>query len=365
MMMLTTKNKKLYLTGLKGIACIFVFFGHYIGIYRNAQSFFPKIFIIDTVLDSCFYFIINESFWLYLFFVISGYLISQSNVCSIKDVIYRIISRLLRFVIPIFFSALIIYLLYLCIGFYNRETISLFQCSWYQNFYNEEMNVFDVFVDFINIFLYKKSKFNAPYWVIKEMLISSCIIYFFSYLLSRIPKRYINVYCVILFFIICLFKSFSIVISSCLYGMLINLLEEKVLKANKYLLLIISIIVLCCGIISFNEQLFAFYFGFLVLLIPRFDLLNRIISSKSFLFLGKVSWGVYSFHWPLICSVGGYVMLLTANYVGLVKSYILGLFIVFILTIVISFLFSCYIERISNSIIDYCKYKMHRLIYDC
>lgn len=41
-----------YITGLKGIACIFIMIGHFLGLYKYSQQFLPSIPLLDTILNS-------------------------------------------------------------------------------------------------------------------------------------------------------------------------------------------------------------------------------------------------------------------------------------------------------------------------
>lgn len=69
-----------YLDGMKGLACLFILLGHFTGIYKYAEnasqidSWFVRILTEGLVS-----FFTAESFWLYLFFVISGYLLIIST----------------------------------------------------------------------------------------------------------------------------------------------------------------------------------------------------------------------------------------------------------------------------------------------
>ena len=69
-----------YIDGMKGLACLFVLLGHFTGIYKYAEN--------ATAIDSWFTQILTkgplsfftaESFWLYPFFVLSGYLLTIST----------------------------------------------------------------------------------------------------------------------------------------------------------------------------------------------------------------------------------------------------------------------------------------------
>lgn len=73
-----------YCNGLKGIACLGVAAGHYMGIYRYAvekESFSP---VFDYIIQNPFRVLLDESFWLLVFCVISGFVISGTAVPNVR-----------------------------------------------------------------------------------------------------------------------------------------------------------------------------------------------------------------------------------------------------------------------------------------
>lgn len=155
------------------IACLLIMMGHYLGLYKYAQSFTPSIRIIDIINNSLLSFWIDEGYWLYMFFVVSGYLVSKSKITSIGDLISKSIGRFLRLALPILFSYLVIYVIYLTLGFHTVETNTLFQCAWYQGYYTGEYTIYDVLLAPIYVILYGSSLLNGPYWCLRMMFISS------------------------------------------------------------------------------------------------------------------------------------------------------------------------------------------------
>lgn len=75
--MISMKNKrKLYIDGLKGFACCFVMLGHFCGAYEYAEDIsLIQCEFMKVITNSFFVFFFNEEFWLYLFFVLSGFLL--------------------------------------------------------------------------------------------------------------------------------------------------------------------------------------------------------------------------------------------------------------------------------------------------
>ncbi len=336
-----------HLNGLKGLACLLVFIGHYLGIYRYAQSFNPAFRGLDAVSSSPFSIFIDEGYWLYLFFVVSGYLVSKSRIGSVRVLLAKIINRFLRLGLPILFSYMIIFVIYKTVGFHNGATAGLFECPFLQAFYDIDYSVKDVLMSPVDVLLFEKCTMNHPYWVLKMMFISSVLIYLINYVFSKIKSPKKGMAEQLLLIIIILATCFTYpIIAAGLIGMLASRSEENGVRgqpwyAASFIILALAICVLPVKIIA------AFSFAVLILLIPNVKALNSFFSGKICKFFGDISWGIYSFHWPLICSVGSLWLITAAAQIGLRKAYVIGLPIVFVLTVLISWGFRHTFEKLS------------------
>ena len=92
-------SKKKDIDGLKGVACLLIMLGHFSGLYKYAQN--------CSVIDAPFlrlipYSLIAEGFWLRLFYVLSGYLVSRSGVATARDLERKAVVRFFRLALPIF-----------------------------------------------------------------------------------------------------------------------------------------------------------------------------------------------------------------------------------------------------------------------
>lgn len=341
------KGYQNHITGLKGAACVLIMLGHFLGLYKYAQQFEPRFRLIDFILDSRFSFFLNEGYWLYLFFVISGYLIAKSEIKSIKDVIYKIINRFFRFAFPIFFAYLVIFTIYLMIGFHTAETKPLFQCDWYQKYYLGQYTFTDVLFGPIMVIL-GKSELNSPYWVLKNMFISSIVIYVLKYgftkLFTQKDELAFSIMMVILFASI----AISQIITACLIGMVISRYcdDKKIIStptfAVWFMIVGMAIYFLPSSVVA------SIFFSSLVLFIPRVECINNLFCSKVFQFLGKISWGIYSFHWPLICSLGAMIIVNYSSQFGLSNTYLVACILTGIATIVLSTIFFHTLEKLAS-----------------
>lgn len=347
-----------WITGLKGIACIMVMVCHYFNIYRLAVeptgvfTDMPK-WIVDLCASDYLYFFI-ASFWLYLFFIISGYLLGISHIKSIYQLIKKSALRFLRFALPILFAYAVIYGIYQYLGFHNFETTDLFTNSWFQTeFYTLSYTIDDVINSPIEVLVHGKALLNVPYWVLREMFQTSILIYIVDYL--RDSKWFNSIYPVIylgfIYYALMIIKSDVMV--ACLLGAGAAYAEEQIKNPTKMQLILLgSIIVIMLLPTLTTNQLHAISFFILILIIPYIPWLDHLLSFKIIEFLGKISWGVYSFHWPIFCSIGATYILEHATQINLVDSYFQASLMCAGITIVVSIIFYFTLEKLANWIIQ-------------
>lgn len=227
----------------------------------------------------------------------------------------KCVHRFVRLGLPILFAYAIIWGIYQVIGFHTMETETILVNTWIQSMYGGEFRVVEVFTSPFDVLILNKTGWNSPYWVLRDMFIASLIIYALSYMRKCIKKE------IVLVFITAGLFVGSIVVSdvacACFVGMLLywfemdykNTIEKKWFPY----VIILSTLALYVASRAFISYLF---FCALIVFIPRISWVNRLFSSKAMLFLGKISLGIYSFHWPLFCSVGMIVFMKSSEIYG-------------------------------------------------
>ena len=344
-------NYKVYITGLKGFACVMVMLGHFLGLYKYEETFPVKFEFLDLILDSKLDFILSESFWLYLFFVVSGYLLSFNKIKRIKDILLNSFMRFLRLGLPILFSCFMIFLIYNIIGFHNKETTDLFFSEFYQGAFSRGSYPFiEVLLSPFKVLFLKQTTFNNPYWVLREMFIASIVIYIISYLKNKFPKYNKLIVAVSLALVFVGFKLSSIV-SACVIGMLLGWYEdriEKIVTTSGFAISAVLITFLCYFLP--RTQISLLFFSSLILYVPKIKILNSIFSSKVAEFIGKISFGIYSFHWPLYSSVGALFIIYLSVYFNLKIVLILAVVLTVLTTIILSYLYNITFERFAGFI---------------
>lgn len=341
---------------------------HYLGIVKYASNIkcFHCILIIN---DSVFSTIIDESFWLQLFFVVSGFLLSYSRIISFKLFLKKIIKRFFRLYLPIAASCGIIFILSETIGFYNSNTRGGFLCDWFQNCYDDRFTVLDLFLGPIKTVVHGGSEFNGPYWVIKDMFYASLVIYFINYISYRLNE---NIKIMIYILAIIVAKLFlGQIYFSCLVGGISGVILHNNKLIDKFpdivngIICIMSIVLplgghqfiynFLCEKINNNSEMYSIisylkfnsdvygtlYFAVLIVFITYNKSIKRMLSNTILGDLNKISFGVYSFHWPIICSIGALCMIKTTD---IHSGIICGWLISFVITIGISIFYYFYVE---------------------
>lgn len=341
----TTQIK--HINGLKGLACIMVMLGHFIGIYKYAESFpvnskFLQLF--DMFLNSKFSFIIDESFWVILFFFVSGYLVSISKIPNIKTLFFKSFSRFLRLGLPVLLACAIIFTIQKTFGFYTSETLNILENSFIQKHYLSDFSLWQVIKSPVDVLILGETAFCSPYWVLREMYITSLIVYLFSFLKNKLNSNiFIFIWGMILF--VSMFLSY--VVFAGLLGMTLSFIQngkDKCFFENK--LFLIFILAFCVSLFIIpRSRITPVFFGALILIVPKLDILNRIFSSKLSQFINKISFGIYSFHWPVFCSFGMYIVINSYESYGLINSVIFSAIASVLITLIISIFYHYLLEK--------------------
>lgn len=344
---MSTSTSTNHINGLKGFACMMVMIGHFIGIYKYSESFpmhpgFNQIF--DLFFDSKISFVLDETFWVILFFFVSGYLVSFSKIPDIKTFAYKSVSRFLRLGIPILFAGGVIFIIQEAVGFHTSETVELLDNSIIQKAYSNPLEFVDVIKSPIDVLFFGNSKICGPYWVLREMFITSILIYLLSYIKNKVrPGAFVFITGVIFF----VSMVFSNIVFAGIFGMIVNNVQfdkEKKISHNQLFWLFVLVF---CAMLFFipRSRIASVFFGALVIFVPKIKFINLSLCSKPAQFINKISFCIYSFHWPVFCSVGMLVLVKFCESLSLPLSAVLSVTISIIVTLVISVFYYFLIEK--------------------
>ena len=336
-----------YIDGMKGLACLFVFLGHFTGIYKYAEK--------ATAIDSWFTqmltkgplsFFTAESFWLYLFFVLSGYLLAMSTPprkCS--EFLKKSIKRALRFAIPILGAAVFTFLIQCTVGFYNFKIQDTISNTWLTHLYGTQLNLRDIIEEPFRVLLRGSSKFNSPFWCLRDMLLASAMIYAVGWACKTEKIKGFVLGALILLGAI----GNRGVIVACLVGSMTGFLKQqfKTLKVPK--------VVAVCGVLSpiaafFTENLFAMdaAFALCLLSVPIVPQVKYFFEANFVKKTGSVSFGIYALHWPVINSTGLGILYVLDKTISPAPRMLLSLAGVLLVTSILAILFKVTVERLTS-----------------
>lgn len=307
--------RKQYISSLKGIACLFVALGHFFGTIKYASGLMDGTAFFTLLNQYRLGFILNESFWLYLFFVVSGYLMANSQVKTVKQVFVRSVTRFLRFALPVFVVCVFIFLFNKIAPFYNRSTTVFFENNWLQSAYSIGFSVRNLLSSSIDILFVGKMVYNSTYWVLRYMMFTSFFIYFLTYVRSK-DKTSKFFWPIALLLSIGSLHINEIFVAG-LVGALLCYYEAELKKLFKSKALLVT-----CGLLALMLCFFQYIIGgiavfsWLIIALPKLTTARKILETKVFNFIGNISFGIYSFHWPVFCSVGCYVIISLWDKIG-------------------------------------------------
>ena len=350
-------GKKRYITGLKGLACLSVMLGHYFGILSSFPK--PGFALLEIIYKSQFYYLIRSGYWLQLFYAVSGYLVSKTIITSFSELVKKCIMRFLRFALPVFFVYMGLFVIDRTIGFHNADTVSIFtKIDYQQHYYQGSRSFMDYLAGPFRLLILNDCSLNGPYWVLHAMFLSSLYIYCMRYLKKYIVNDgvFFTAQAIIISFLMITDRT---VYFGCLVGMLLGMYEDKMYETvrSQYFAFLILLAALLRNSLPalFIDGLASV---FIILFVPRLRFLDVFLSSRPVNFLGEISWDIFSFHWPVLCSFGAVAMLKTFTGDNLAATFWAGLGVSILVTFAISAAYYFTFDKLTEAIMSFLKKKL-------
>ncbi len=374
----TSTERIKYIDGLRGLASLMVIFSHLVlGFYPilhslNLNVLNEKNFIIKTIATTPINLIYSGFVAVYLFFLITGYLIGY-NYFRIKNnnqITSSAFRRYFRLTIPTFFSCLIAYLLLKTNLFFNVDAAILTNSHWLERFYRFEpdfinmlrFSFYDVYFNYNN-----HNSYNNVLWIMSFELLGAMLIYSILSIFGKNSKRYI-IYSVFIF--ICIRSLYLCFIIGLLLSDLNNSFNQNkaMVINNKFTLFVLfaggiylssiknfefklyQILNLSWLSSFFGNFLITFYniigVALILYVLSRSRVFQGFCENKAILFLGKISFASYLLHFLIICSFSCFTFTYL-NDLQISYSVIIPIILVSTLsiTIFVSYFFYEYIEK--------------------
>ena len=351
-----------YFDGLKAAACLGVLLTHFAGAFRNYQLHGSVYWINDNILRI----LLDGDFQIGIFACISGWLLMMKGIGSVKETLKEAAKRYLRFLIPVFFVCLAVFIIDKTAGFHNGEAGGMLSNGWFASYYQKSFTAADVIMSpLIRIWIFADDSFNGPFWMLSQLLFASFIVILISFAVNRLKRwGYLS-------FIPAFILSYHIGYAAlaCVLGAFFCLagkhIKEGIWSDVVFSLIMVITVSMFYGLyekllikilpkvyISTGGNMSGYFKAVsgavFVLSVSNIRFMKKALSVKPVSMGGKYSFGIYCFHWPVICSFSSMLFLRLYGSMDYTGLYFLLLTFTLLLTAAFAYLFS-FAERWSAS----------------
>lgn len=350
---------------IRGLACLAVVFSHlslvfYPYLHRDNQSSLPNFDFLYYLHHSPFSFFYAGNSAVYVFFVLSGFVLSFALLNKKENVNKKILSmsvkRYPRLAIPALISVLFYWL-----AFHVKIDMSNVS-DWVARLGTQSGSIFDAVYDgTTRSFIFGESNYNWVLWTMQYELIGSFVIFILAYLQLK------NKYFAIIFAILIVVLSTLIISKLFAYGMICFMIGMLFYLTQKKIGLAIALPMLLVGLylagIHNTSASYTFILNtigdrsyrilsiasapLIVYSILMNEQISKFLDTKFLVYLGKLSFSIYLIHLLVIYLVA----IPLFNYLLPTFDFLLSSVIACIFTLIITFLvsipYSTYIDDLS------------------
>lgn len=293
------KVRVAFLDGIRGWAALVVVFSHLMGGVLALEN--PEFVSLPY-----FHFLTNGHLSVLIFFVLSGYVLSISQIQSTKgNLPLAVVSRYFRLAIPILFFAIIAYI-FMSLGLFFNVKASI-ENAWLGGFYVFEpslynalkFSVYDVFFNYDPNITYNSSAWTMPIELVGSMLIYA----FIGMFKPQIKALHLPA------IIFTIFLYFNSPYMFCfMVGYLLAVIKIRISDINirgfDFILLLSFIFVIYIDTYHrpVEENLQALEAIVIIFCVSYSKTLKRFFENKISLFLGEISFPLYLVQIIVICS---------------------------------------------------------------
>lgn len=303
--------------------------------------------------------LVNGSFAVCLFLILSGYVISMTSdkIATLEDLTCSIVKRYLRIALPISCIVFIAYVMYL-LNLYKIQDIAIATNNSLASFYYKEVSL----RSFIENLLFSPIGMHAvlaPCWMLGYIFVGSILVYILN-IITRNTPFYLKIF-LLLMVMYALYLYSNFLWSCIIFGMITEAVDKKhpnVLGSKVLSIFTVFVVVLGVYIQSRLPELLNTDYkvnglsAILVWVGVNYCLpLRYLFSLRPFVWFGNISFSVFLVHWPLICSVSCslYFLLLPLGYVNML---IINLAVSILLMLIVAIAYNRYTEKKSYNLVN-------------
>ena len=251
--------------------------------------------------------------------------------------------RVLRLSIPIIGTAILVFLLQRIVGFYNFAVQTVIQNTWLTHSYREPLTVMDILKEPFLVLMFGVSEFNAPFWCLKDMLVSSILIYVIRWLVKNVRRQ---VPFLVVLMALAVVANRNIIVA-CLVGAIAGCLKQRAQLITKKRIVSVGIIIPLIAFLIENYFIIDIGFACFLLAVSQIEQIKNLFELPVIQKLGSISFGVYALHWGVINTVGLQIIVRLSKVFELDFVMLISLICCTVLTIVLAFVFRETVEKMT------------------
>lgn len=324
--------------------------------------------------------LLDSSLALYGFCILSGYLASFKRT-SAQHLLPQLLARYLRFVVPFFFINLVAFILYYTVGYPTAEASALLHNAWLATYYTHAPTIPELLRSTFTL----DGDLNGPLWMMKYILLGTCIIYLYNAVEQKLPLRLFQFSCLAVF----VYSFFHLPepnffhVHLVLMGLILRKLDDALkawltqhekdghpLLRIFFLLLVLLPIVLDAG--GLQRVLYPFFrthcpaiapvfiwsaywvmlFSFsLIVGVMNCPPLQRALEWAPLKRVAPMNFAVYLVHFPLIASLSLHLYLRLVNRISYSKVFVILTVVSFAALFLTSWLYEQSIGKLQDKIV--------------
>jgi peptidoglycan/LPS O-acetylase OafA/YrhL len=321
-------NKIGYLESLRGIAALVVVFAHYVvGFYpalywaRPDLAHFPgtiEVWISGTPLNLLY----NGDFSVAVFFVLSGFVLSYKFFQKRGTEAFLLplaLKRYVRLLVPVLFSLILAYLFLKFSLLSNRAASAVTKSVWLGTYWQFQPDIWAMAREaFFGVFFRSEHTYNNVLWTMTFEFYGSLMVFVFVAFFRNSPRRAFVYAAAALLTFRSYYLAFVLGILLCD----LESMEDNILKRMRSLPLLVVLLLVGLFLGSYpmergvegtvytflpaavRARTWHIVGAFLVMIsVLQSRRLQSILSKKTFLFLGRISFSQYILHFLIICSL--------------------------------------------------------------
>ena len=182
----TDRRREYCLDGIKFIACMIIFWTHFVGAFYSLCAVNPGLSprMERLLTGSPLKILTDSAMMLMIFMMISGYLAAGKRIRTFRELWQSAVFRYLRFAVPFLLVNLLVSALWYSVGFRTQEAAELLHNDWVRGFYVIPVTPALAVREAVTL----GSLANGPLWMMRHLAGATCAVYVYTYLRERISS---------------------------------------------------------------------------------------------------------------------------------------------------------------------------------